>query len=1174
MKNFIFVLFILLFYYVGTTQVLAATIPLLPQVYLNTTYQGSISGTCNVTLMSGSSVQNAIDTATQTSNYVICLQAGGTFDSFVLRNKIGNGWITIRTTTPDGQFIAPGTRVKPSDSSLMAKVRSLNSQDVIYTESGAHNYRLIGLEVTSTFATRDTTLYALIRLGDHENEPTLSQTPTDITIDRCYIHGTPTGNYRRGVNTNGRRLAVIDSYISDIHEVGADSQGIGGWNGAGPFKIVNNYIEASGENIMFGGSNVIIPGLIPSDIEVRNNYFFKPLSWKIGDPSYAGIPWSVKNLFELKNAQRVLVDSNIFENNWIMAQAGTAILFNGVDGPTSVIRHVTFINNIVKNSESAFALCVNCSQPQMEATSNVLIKNNLFDNINARGLQLQNGPTEVTFENNTLIEGWLFLNVEDVFPTNLIFRNNIVKHNQYGISGSIISDYGPTNFFTSITFQKNVIMDPTEFFPSFYPAQNYVVPSSDVGFLNYSGRNYQLSNTSIYKNAGTDGKDIGADIPALLVATANVLSGISSTPPPDTTSPTISSILSSVTTTTASITWTTNESSDTQVEYGLSTAYGSVTSLKTSLTTSHIVSLSGLTPSTSYNYRVKSRDLAGNLAVGGNQTFTTSAQAPTGGVSLNTTNANFGSILVSSTTPPLMFSLTNTTAGFIGVSNVQVTGDYAITTNFCNQGTQPNTHCDVYVTFRPTASGTRTGTLTFNLTGASVSSLQATLSGIGSAVPIPPDTTAPLISLISAGSITQTGAVISWTTNEMSDTQIEYGLNTSYGSNTSLNTNLSLSRSVTVSNLQPGTTYNYRVKSRDLAGNLAVGGNQTFTTSPSSIIPGTVSANVSSIDFGSVNLNSSTLPSVISLKNGTATSVVIQNIEISGDFGSTNNTCVGTIQRDASCSISIIFTPRTARTRTSTLRVNFTTSGIPSIQIPLVGIGIDTTVLPTPVPVVLQPVLVPPPTCPPTPIQARSLTGEISTFTGLCNVPSGWTVITGTPFTTVLLTKSLVRGMTDKEVLVLQNYLKTTGFLSQSITTISYYGPATEQAVKKYQASHGIEQTGTVGPLTRSRMSGGTAPTLIPVPTIGTVFTAGITTTSTRALSFGMKGNDVSALQRTLKRLGYLPTNQPVTGYFGTATRTAVRDFQRAEGIVSSGTAETSGYGMVGKRTAVALARR
>jgi len=80
----------------------------------------------------------------------------------------------------------------------------------------------------------------------------------------------------------------------------------------------------------------------------------------------------------------------------------------------------------------------------------------------------------------------------------------------------------------------------------------------------------------------------------------------------------------------ATITWTTNEASDSQVEYGLTASYGSSTSLNTSLGTSHSMALSGLTASTTYHYRVKSRDAAGNLGTSGDYSFTTSAQ-PSGG---------------------------------------------------------------------------------------------------------------------------------------------------------------------------------------------------------------------------------------------------------------------------------------------------------------------------------------------------------------------------------------------------------------------------------------------------------------------------------------------------------------------------------------------------------------
>jgi hypothetical protein len=100
----------------------------------------------------------------------------------------------------------------------------------------------------------------------------------------------------------------------------------------------------------------------------------------------------------------------------------------------------------------------------------------------------------------------------------------------------------------------------------------------------------------------------------------------------DTTPPAISSVNSSnVTTSSATITWNTNEGSDTQVEYGKTTSYGSSTSLNSSMVTSHSASLGNLTAGTLYHYRVKSKDSVGNLAVSANFTFTTPSSGGGGG---------------------------------------------------------------------------------------------------------------------------------------------------------------------------------------------------------------------------------------------------------------------------------------------------------------------------------------------------------------------------------------------------------------------------------------------------------------------------------------------------------------------------------------------------------------
>jgi hypothetical protein len=99
----------------------------------------------------------------------------------------------------------------------------------------------------------------------------------------------------------------------------------------------------------------------------------------------------------------------------------------------------------------------------------------------------------------------------------------------------------------------------------------------------------------------------------------------------------------------------------------------------------------------------------------------------------------------------------------------------------------------------------------------------------------PSDSTPPVISGVSAGNITISSSTINWTTNELADTQVEYGTSTSYGSTTILNSSKVTSHSQNISNLSPSTLYHYRVLSRDAAGNLAVSGGDTFTTA--SLLP-------------------------------------------------------------------------------------------------------------------------------------------------------------------------------------------------------------------------------------------------------------------------------------------------------------------------------------------------
>jgi len=85
-------------------------------------------------------------------------------------------------------------------------------------------------------------------------------------------------------------------------------------------------------------------------------------------------------------------------------------------------------------------------------------------------------------------------------------------------------------------------------------------------------------------------------------------------------------------------------------------------------------------------------------------------------------------------------------------------------------------------------------------------------------------------SSISTSSLATSSAVVSWQTNKPADSQVEYGTTTAYGNLTALEATRVANHSQTLTNLQPATTYQFRVRSRDEGGSTVVSSNFTFTT--------------------------------------------------------------------------------------------------------------------------------------------------------------------------------------------------------------------------------------------------------------------------------------------------------------------------------------------------------
>ncbi len=491
--------------------------PELPRVFLDTGYIAPTGK--NITVNSGDDFQAALKAARPGD--VISLQAGATFmGNFTLPAKSGQGWIVIRSSASDAKLPPPGTRITPQFSSMMPKIISPNADPALMTAPGAHNYRLIGIEVGVKSGV--TINYGIVRLGDSSKAQTeVSVVPQDLIIDRCYIHGNPTGDVSRGIALNSGRTAVIDSYISECHGVGFDTQAICGWNGPGPFKIVNNYLEGAGENFMLGGADASIPGLTPSDIEFRRNHLRKPLHWKKNDPNYAKIQWSIKNLFELKNARRVLIDSNVFENNWVDAQNGFAILFTPRNdegtAPWSLVEDVTFTNNVVRHSAGGVNIHGRDNLHLSEQAKRIKIKNNLFDDIgggqwgrNGVFLQISDCPN-VVVDHNTVIHSGNVITAHGAPSPGFVFTNNIMLHNEYGVIGDGvgIGNMALKTYFPSVVFSNNVLIGGQR---SNYPGGNHF-PSTfgEVGIVDRHSGNFRLSKASPFKGAATNNEDIGCN---------------------------------------------------------------------------------------------------------------------------------------------------------------------------------------------------------------------------------------------------------------------------------------------------------------------------------------------------------------------------------------------------------------------------------------------------------------------------------------------------------------------------------------------------------------------------------------------------------------------------------------------------------------------------------------
>jgi hypothetical protein len=473
----------------------------------------------------GADLQQAIDRARPGDT--VALTAGAAYTgNFLLPAKAGNLFITIRTGGENDALPRPGQRVLPAHARLLAKLVSPNGEPALRTAAGAHHWRLQLLEFPPTPGSAGD----IIRLGDGgAAQNTLASVPHDLMVDRCYIHGDPALGQKRGIALNSASTTIANSYIADIKAIGQDSQAIAGWNGPGPYTVDNNYLEGAGDNFMLGGSDPSIQGLVIQDVVFRRNHLAKPVRWK-------NERWQVKNLFELKNARRVLVEGNLMEYVWREAQSGYAILLTprNQDGkaPWATVEDVTIRRNVVRHAGGALTITGEDTNFPSEPARRVQVTDNLFYDVDARVwggpgafALIGEGPRDITIAHNTISQSGniitAFGGTKDAPKpvTGFVFRDNLIRHNEFGVIGS---DHGVGSstldaYFPDAVFVSNTIAGGQA---ASYPKGNTFISSDDFDrmFVDAAAGDYRLKPSSRARGAGSDGKDTGADVSAIAQA--------------------------------------------------------------------------------------------------------------------------------------------------------------------------------------------------------------------------------------------------------------------------------------------------------------------------------------------------------------------------------------------------------------------------------------------------------------------------------------------------------------------------------------------------------------------------------------------------------------------------------------------------------------------------------
>lgn len=266
-------------------------------------------------------------------------------------------------------------------------------------------------------------------------------------------------------------------------------------------------------------------------------------------------------------------------------------------------------------------------------------------------------------------------------------------------------------------------------------------------------------------------------------------------------------VVSGVTASSAEISWHTNVPSNSLVEYGATAAYGTQSPVYPTYVTEHSVTLGELSPGTTYHFRAVSADGFGGVASSDDRVFETALDPLViTGVRVDSTGQTWAAIAWTTNRPGnsrVEYGETAAYGSFTPLDPNQVT-EHAVTITGLSPGT-------VYHMRALSDDG-------LGFSAASDDHIFETALE-------------PLVVVrVAAGEIGTTWATVTWTTNRPSDSQVEYGSTDVYGSSTPVDPALVTGHAVTLTGLEPGNLYHFRVASRDGEGGTAYSDDHEFET--------------------------------------------------------------------------------------------------------------------------------------------------------------------------------------------------------------------------------------------------------------------------------------------------------------------------------------------------------